>query len=386
MKTSYIPQKQEILGYEPLLKNMEYAIAKNIPVLMIGETGVGKTAVVRHLAYTKKQNFRRLNLNGQTTIDEFVGKMLLNDKGTFWQDGILTEAMREGHWLLLDEVNAALPEILFVLHSLLDDDKFIVLSEKNGEVVRPHENFRIFATMNPSGRYAGTKELNKAFLSRFPMILQVSFPTPLEEAKIISHYAPTAKEADVKALVDMANQIRKGYEKDEINFVLSTRDLINCAMMAQDLQIDEAILLSVLNRVEKDDIKSVSTIVRLYFGAGVIRKDPVSIDKDMQKAVAYIADNAVDLMSKMDDNLQKTVTYENELYRFLEDIKDSSSASEPGRNNAKKFMKHIEDNYASTRDLVAAATPIKIAYTKQINKLQEITQSGTRKLEDPYEV
>ncbi len=197
--------EQIIVGYEDILEDIKYAVEKNLPTLLIGETGIGKTSLIRYVAQQNKKEYRRLNLNGQTTIDEFVGKTLLNKDGTFWQDGVLTDAMKKGHWLILDDFNAALPEILFVLHSLLDDDQYIVLSEKNGEIVRPHKDFRIFASMNPSGRYTGTKELNKAFLSRFPMILAIDFPQPDTEVAIIQAYAKTIEKKEIEVLVKMAN-------------------------------------------------------------------------------------------------------------------------------------------------------------------------------------
>lgn len=264
-KSNYIPSDQAIIGQEEKLEQIAWAIKENLPVLMIGETGSGKTSMIRSLAAKTRSSFRRLNLNGQTTTDEFVGKMLLNKQGTYWQDGVLIEAMREGHWLLLDEINAALPEILFVLHSLLDDDGYVVLSENDGEIVRPHPNFRLFATMNPSGKYAGTKQLNKAFLSRFPVILQQDFPSKDKEIDIVGLHSSQSFEV-VENLVKMANDLRESYFKNEIEFICSTRDLINTSIIADGLGISQALELAILNRAEKEDIKAVRTVVQLYFG------------------------------------------------------------------------------------------------------------------------
>lgn len=260
-----IPQKQTIIGYEEQLQTLEYAVKQNMAVLLVGETGVGKTSLIRHLAHKNKRPLRRVNLNGQTTVDEFVGKTLLNKTGTFWQDGVLVEAMRKGYWLVLDEINAALPEILFVLHSLLDDDRFVVLSEKDGEVVRPHENFRVFATMNPSGRYAGTKDLNKAFLSRFPMVIQIEFPNHEQEVQILNHYTELKPE-QAGSLTKMASELRAAYLKDDIEYVCSTRDLINCGLLEPQFGIRKAIELSIYAKVPSSDKAAIETVIGLYFG------------------------------------------------------------------------------------------------------------------------
>lgn len=262
---SLIPQKQNIVGLKNELQKLEYAILNNVPVLLMGETGLGKTALVRHLAHSRKQPLRRVNLNGQTTVDDFVGKILLNEKGTYWQDGVLIEAMKKGYWLVLDEVNAALPEILFVLHSLLDDDRYVVLPEKDGEIVRPHANFRIFATMNPSGKYTGTKELNKAFLSRFPLILQMEFPDPKDEQEILKGHS-TLDEKQLYSLVKMANDLRVSYKKGELDYVCSTRDLIHCVILAKTFGLREALTLTIISRATDADIKTVKTMVNLWFG------------------------------------------------------------------------------------------------------------------------
>ena len=53
--------------------------------------------------------------------------------------------MKEGHWLILDELNLARSEILESLNRLLDDNKEIFVNETQN-YVKPHVNFRIFAT------------------------------------------------------------------------------------------------------------------------------------------------------------------------------------------------------------------------------------------------
>ena len=315
----YIPKQQKIVGYKNVIKTLAYSVQKNLPTLLIGETGLGKTALIRHLAGVTNNGFRRLNLNGQTTVDEFVGRTLLNKEGTYWQDGVLTDAMRNGYWLLLDELNAALPEILFVLHSLLDDDRFIVIPENGGEIVRPHPNFRIFATMNPSGKYHGTKDLNKAFLSRFPVILQLEYPKPGDEALIVKSYA---KVSDITAmnLSLMAKDIRESYFKDEIDTVCSTRDLINCAQMSEDIGIKPALELSVINRASKEDSKAISTIVRLYFGS-------TNMTNADEFSVTHLAKVSHMNMNMYNNDLEAFLLREDQLLKYFESVNPTVNKS-----------------------------------------------------------
>ena len=181
----YVPKAHYFEPEPKLIDKLMIGLRDNLPVLMIGPTGAGKTSMIRWLASKTNHAYRRLNLNGATTVDDFVGRILLSKEGTYWVDGVLLDAMKNGYWLMLDEVNAALPEILFVLHSLMDDDRMVVVAENDGAIVRPHPDFRLVAAMNPAVDYVGTKELNKAFLSRFPIVLEVDYLPEEKEIEVL---------------------------------------------------------------------------------------------------------------------------------------------------------------------------------------------------------
>lgn len=231
----YIPKDLPAYhDHDNLLSYLALAAKDNLPTLIIGPTGSGKTTAVRKLAEKASRPYRRANLNGGTTADDLVGRTLLNEKGTYWVDGILIDAMRKGHWMVIDELNAAGPDVLFALHSLLDDDQMIVLLENNNEVVRPHEDFRLFATMNPSGDYAGTREMSKALISRFPLVLTANYPKEAEEVVILTERTGI-KEDIATALVKIATDSRDAHKKATMDFPFSTRDLLNTAKIAESL-------------------------------------------------------------------------------------------------------------------------------------------------------
>lgn len=268
-KNLYLPHDSKIIGNVKELETIALGVRDNLPVLLIGDTGTGKTSFIRYLAYQTNNGFRRLNLNGSTTADELVGHYVIDDKksGMRWVDGVLLDAMKHGYWLLLDELNAGLPEVLFVLQSVLDDDKFLVVAEHEGEIVRPHSNFRIFATMNPSLEYAGTRDLNKALLSRFPIVIQTAYPDAVNEIAIIKNHCPGVDEKDLTVMVKIAEDIRKGKDNDTLSFICSTRELINWAKLIPSVGLKEAAGLAVLNKCEVDtDKKTLEDIFKMQFG------------------------------------------------------------------------------------------------------------------------
>jgi len=266
-KSLYIPQNGgKFIDHGEILKTIAIGIRDNLPVLIMGESGTGKTSAIRFVASQTKQGLRRVNLNGGTTADELVGRLLINDKGTYWVDGILTEAMRNGEILVLDEINAALPEVLFVLQSILDDDGYLVLNEKdNKEIVYKHPNFRLFATCNPP-EYAGTKEMNKALLSRFAICINTEFPPEKTELEIIEHHLGNAiskSELAIK-LVSLANQTREAKELGTSEYEINTRDILNTLRLAQNMEPTEALGLAFANKLDKEDNKAIKTIAKLH--------------------------------------------------------------------------------------------------------------------------
>lgn len=263
----FVPKKIDYQDSKKMLEQTAILTNKKIPILLIGETGTGKTSIVRHLAHETSNGFVRVNHNGGTTVEDLVGRYLINEKGeTVWADGILVMAAKYGYWFLADEINAAGADINFVYHSLLDDDGRLVLAEKGNEVVIPHENFRFFGAMNPPGEYAGTKELNKALLSRFA-VLKVDFPAPSVESKILMERTGISqRNADL--MVKFAGQIRVSHANEQVQCVVSTRDLI---MWATLFEIYGKFLISaeasIINKVGEDDLQAVNSALGLHFSS-----------------------------------------------------------------------------------------------------------------------
>ncbi|MDD3175727.1 MAG: AAA family ATPase [Candidatus Nanoarchaeia archaeon] len=265
--SNYIPNgSKDFIDHGEILKTIALGIRDNLPVLLIGESGVGKSSAVRYLAEKTNNGLRRINLNGGTTADELVGRQLLNDHGTYWVDGVLTDAMRKGEWVVLDEINAALPEVLFVLQSIMDDDGYLVLNEKDDrEIVKKHPNFRLFATCNPP-EYAGTKEMNKSLLSRFPLCINAEFPTPAKELEIIKHHlgaAVSESELSIK-LVGFANETRKSKEIGNADYAINTRDILNTLRLSNDTEPMEAFALAFANKLDVTDNKALMATARLH--------------------------------------------------------------------------------------------------------------------------
>lgn len=150
-----------------LLNLVRATSTRRFPILIQGPTSAGKTSMIEYLANFTGNKFVRINNHEHTDLQEYLGTYISGSDGKLrFQEGILVQAMRQGHWIVLDELNLAPTDVLEALNRLLDDNRELLIPETQ-EVVRPHENFILFATQNPPGLYGGRKVLSRAFRNRF---------------------------------------------------------------------------------------------------------------------------------------------------------------------------------------------------------------------------
>lgn len=117
-------------------------------------------------------------------------------------EGVLVRALREGHWLLLDEINLASNETLQRLAGLLDGrDGSLALTERGDtRAVARHPDFRLFAAMNPPTD-VGKKELPPALRARFTELYVEEVEDEADLAVIVSRYLGGGASAPVDAVV-----------------------------------------------------------------------------------------------------------------------------------------------------------------------------------------
>ena len=184
------------------------------PVLLEGPTSAGKTTIVEYLAALCGHRCVRINNHEHTDVQEYTGSYASDSNGKLcFKEGILVQALRLGQWVILDELNLAPSEVLEALNRLLDDNRELYIPEIN-EVVQPHPNFRLFATQNPSGAYAGRKQLSRAFRNRFVEIHVGEIPEQ-EMIKILElrcHCPPSHS----NLLVEVMSKLRKRRSKSGV--------------------------------------------------------------------------------------------------------------------------------------------------------------------------
>ena len=245
-------------------KTIKVCIDQNIPVMLVWETWIWKTTAIKNIAKENYKDLVRVNLNWQTGIEELLWKYILKDWNTIWIDWTLTRAMKTPDtWILLDEFNAALPEVLFALQSLIETNDWklgeINLLEKDWEIVKPLDWFRLFATMNPSTyNYWWTKDMNKATMSRFVVINFQQFDPDTEYLIVSSKFEWFKKYKLLKEIINTTNTARELYTSWWIDHYISTRDIIMTMSLIQWwISTQDAIEYWIINKASSEETMSI---------------------------------------------------------------------------------------------------------------------------------
>ena len=212
-------------------------------VLLEGPTSAGKTSLIEFLAARSGHRCVRINNHEHTDIQEYTGCYTSNSSGSLvFRDGLLVEALRNGYWLILDELNLAPSGVLESLNRLLDDNRELYLPETN-EVIKPHPSFRLFATQNPSGIYGGRKPLSRAFRNRF-VELHIGDIPPDELVKILEVRCGCPL-SHAKLLVKTMHVLRQRRSKSGLfrgkDGLITPRDLLRWAGRASSSKIELAV-------------------------------------------------------------------------------------------------------------------------------------------------
>lgn len=231
-----VPQKDSTFVPFGNFKDIKKIIQSGIfyPTFITGLSGNGKTFEVEQACAQLNRELIRVNITVETDEDDLIGGFRLVDGETAWHNGPVIEAMERGAILLLDEIDLASNKVM-VLQSILEG-KGIFL-KKIGRFVSPTPGFNIIATANTKGkgsddgRFIGTNVLNEAFLERFGLTFEQSYPSPAIEQKILSKVASSIGLNDIddfiKKLCDWSEVIRKTFFDGGIDELISTRRLVH---------------------------------------------------------------------------------------------------------------------------------------------------------------
>jgi len=234
-----------------------------MPVLLKGPTGCGKTRFVSAMAHQLGRPLITVACHEDLTASDLVGRFLFRDGETQWVDGPLTLALRMGGICYLDEVVEARNDSLVVIHPLADDRRILPI-EKRSEVLHAPDEFMLVISYNPAYQSV-IKDLKQSTRQRF-VALSFDYPEKDIETEVVAHEAGVSTETAAR-LVRVGAKIRR-LKNHGLEEGVSTRLLIYAGrLMSSGLSAGDACEAAIVQPLSDDpDLqRSMSEVIRDFF-------------------------------------------------------------------------------------------------------------------------
>jgi midasin len=234
------------------LRELAYRLTYRLPILLSASPASGKTLVITHAAAQLHPDSRtqivRIHL-ADTSID---ARSLLGSHagspskpGSFeWREGAVIRAMKEGKWLVLEDIDKASGEVLATLWPLVESlalEKHIgghaQLQVHGRGLVRAKEGFALFATRSvttstnchvPSATFLGAHKW-------YPIVINT--PTAIELHDIIRGSFAKVPPALLSPILEVWFKIQQLANSSTAARHLGTRDLVKWCTRIESLKV-----------------------------------------------------------------------------------------------------------------------------------------------------
>ncbi len=217
----YLPVGKEVELFEAAYK-------AQLPAMLKGPTGCGKTRFVEYMAHKLDRPLVTVACHEDLSATDLVGRYLLEGEETVWHDGPLTTSVREGAICYLDEVVEARKDTVVIIHPLTDDRRRLPI-EKRGTIIEAPPEFMLVVSYNP-GYQSILKDLKQSTRQRF-MSLEFDYPSEDLETEIVAKEGGVGMDT-ARDLVTIGQKVRnlRGHGLEE---GVSTRLLIYAAQLIE---------------------------------------------------------------------------------------------------------------------------------------------------------
>lgn len=215
----YLPLADEAVVFEQCHR-------QRLAVMLKGPTGCGKTRFVEYMAWRLGRPLVTVACHDDLSASDLIGRYLIRDGGTVWQDGPLTHAVRTGAICYLDEIVEARQDTVVVIHSLTDHRRILPI-DKTGELLQAAPGFQLVVSYNPGYQHV-LKDFKPSTRQRF-VALELDFPPAEREAEIVAHESGIEL-ATARGLVELAHRLRALKDRG-LAEVPSTRLLVATARL-----------------------------------------------------------------------------------------------------------------------------------------------------------
>lgn len=251
-------------------------------LIIRGGAGSGKTMLM--LAWASARGYRYYNVSSNVGLEpsHLFGMWIpTNQAGVFkWQDGPVTDLVRHGGVLLLNEIDFMPERITTVLFGLLDARREIQLLENGGEVIKAHPDLIVVGDHNPN--YRGSRPMNQAWKDRFHHKWEFDYDKAIEK-KLVKN----------DALLEIAQRLRDMADKGDIDTPISTRSLVAFTENTKNISLDYAISVYVNGFL--DDEREAVKVVLETAKANIASDFGMATEIDLEEDEAPVTTNPEDM-------------------------------------------------------------------------------------------
>jgi MoxR-like ATPase len=179
LESALFEMKRVIIGQDAMLERVMVALLTGGHVLLEGVPGLAKTLTIKTLASVVGGTFSRIQFTPDLVPSDLVGTRIYRpDSGQF--DTELGPVF--ANFLLADEINRAPAKVQSALLEVMQEEQ-VTIGGDTHVVPLP---FLVLATQNPI-ESEGTYPLPEAQVDRFLMKILVDYPSPGDEASVVTH-------------------------------------------------------------------------------------------------------------------------------------------------------------------------------------------------------
>jgi len=281
----HIPKMSEFTNYQAQKHELEMCVLgmeMRDKINITGPTGSGKSSMVKYICALSCRPFIRINGRGDLESDSLLGMLTAQGGATKWVDGTITEGVKNGATICVDEWTVIPPEIMMSLQWLMEENGQLYLSDKPGsssdKLIKPHPEYNLVFTDNTKGLgddkggFAATNVQNTATLDRFGTCIHVGYLPPSHELSILKARNPKMNDVLGNKMLKFAALVRRAYDTNDISMTCSPRTLINWSSKAQYLKsVSLALKMSFFEKLPNETERTmVSGFFKTVFGEELI--------------------------------------------------------------------------------------------------------------------
>ena len=266
-----IPKKEPHYQWPEVTQLVATAIEEGERVYLAGPASTGKSSLIRQIGAFKRQPVTRVNFNRDVSVEDFLGHHEIENGKMSFHYGVLPMAMKEGHILLLDEIDAIQPAVAFILQSVLEPEGLLFIPP-TGETVLPHKDFGICATANTkgygdaSGLYSlGTHSANHSQLDRWGLIIDMDYLPAKTERKLLEALYPEVETSDLQIIERAIKDLRVSFKNKSLMAPITLRSLqALCRMRVRRITWSQALIYTVLNKSPEEDHRVIREVFQRH--------------------------------------------------------------------------------------------------------------------------